>query len=178
MGRRYTVGVRLVPEPLQQTGQLLRRPRTAIVVPSSLTQMMRPRWPHNKGMRSPTFIVLGLVLIILGAVGAALVLSFPNEDPVSPVLSSTKESNYRGISIWAVFGLILVAVMGVSGVGKTTLLNLLGLLDKPTEGKIYLDGEDILTKSEREKAHIRNQKIGFVFQFYHLLPELLGIGNL
>lgn len=72
----------------------------------------------------------------------------------------------------------LVAVMGVSGVGKTTLLNLLGLLDKPTEGKIYLDGEDVLDKNEREKARIRNQKIGFVFQFYHLLPEFTAMENI
>jgi len=72
----------------------------------------------------------------------------------------------------------LVAIMGVSGVGKTTLLNLFGLLDKPTEGKIYLDGEDILAKSESEKAKIRNQKIGFVFQFYHLLPEFTALENI
>jgi ABC-type lipoprotein export system ATPase subunit len=72
----------------------------------------------------------------------------------------------------------LVAIMGVSGVGKTTLLNLLGLLDKPTEGKIYLDGDDVLTKTEREKAAIRNQKIGFVFQFYHLLPEFTALENI
>ena len=71
------------------------------------------------------FIVLGLVLVILGVVGAALVLSFPNEDPVSPVLSSTKESNYRGISIWAVFGLVLVAVMGVLLIGACGLTTLL-----------------------------------------------------
>lgn len=71
----------------------------------------------------------------------------------------------------------LVAVMGVSGVGKTTLLNLLGILDRPTEGKIFLDGEDILSKREREKAEIRNRKIGFVFQFYHLLPEFTALEN-
>lgn len=69
------------------------------------------------------------------------------------------------------------AVMGVSGVGKTTLLNLLGALDRPTEGKIFLDGEDILMKSERELAAIRNRKIGFVFQFYHLLPEFTAVEN-
>lgn len=71
----------------------------------------------------------------------------------------------------------LVAIMGVSGVGKTTLLNLLGILDKPTEGKIFLDGEDVLSKSEREKAEIRNKKIGFIFQFYHLLPEFTSLEN-
>lgn len=71
----------------------------------------------------------------------------------------------------------LVAVMGVSGVGKTTLLNLLGILDRPTEGAIFFDGEDVLSKSEKEKAKIRNRKIGFVFQFYHLLPEFTALEN-
>jgi ABC-type lipoprotein export system ATPase subunit len=69
------------------------------------------------------------------------------------------------------------AIMGVSGVGKTTFLNLLGLLDKPTEGKILIDGEDVLQKNEKERAEIRNQKIGFVFQFYHLLPEFTTLEN-
>jgi lipoprotein-releasing system ATP-binding protein len=67
--------------------------------------------------------------------------------------------------------------MGVSGVGKTTLLNLFGLLDKPDRGKILLDGENVFTKSEQEKAEIRNQKIGFIFQFYHLLPEFTAVEN-
>ncbi len=71
----------------------------------------------------------------------------------------------------------LVAVMGVSGVGKTTLLNLLGLLDSPSAGRILLDGEDISMKSEVEKAGIRNQKIAFIFQFYHLLPEFTALEN-
>jgi lipoprotein-releasing system ATP-binding protein len=71
----------------------------------------------------------------------------------------------------------IVAVMGVSGVGKTTFLNLLGTLDRPTRGRIILDGEDLSTRSERELAAIRNRKIGFVFQFYHLLPEFTSREN-
>jgi len=71
----------------------------------------------------------------------------------------------------------LVAIMGVSGVGKTTFLNLLGTLDKPTEGKILIDEEDILSRNENELAEIRNRKIGFVFQFYHLLPEFTALEN-
>ncbi|MFB0565857.1 MAG: ABC transporter ATP-binding protein [Candidatus Aminicenantaceae bacterium] len=70
-----------------------------------------------------------------------------------------------------------VAVMGVSGVGKTTLLNLLGVLDRPTRGNVLLDGEDVFAMSEKEIAEIRNQKIGFVFQFYHLLPEFTSLEN-
>jgi lipoprotein-releasing system ATP-binding protein len=71
----------------------------------------------------------------------------------------------------------IVAVMGASGVGKTTFLNLLGALDKPTEGTILLEGEDISAKSEREKSRLRNRKIGFVFQSFHLLPEFSALEN-
>ena len=71
----------------------------------------------------------------------------------------------------------LVAIMGVSGVGKTTLLNLFGLLDQPDQGTVLLDGENVFAKSEQEKAEIRNQKIGFIFQFYHLLPEFTAVEN-
>jgi len=71
----------------------------------------------------------------------------------------------------------LVAVMGVSGVGKTTLLNLFGVLDKPTRGKVFLDGEDIFAKDDSKKALIRNKKVGFIFQFYHLLPEFSAWEN-
>jgi lipoprotein-releasing system ATP-binding protein len=71
----------------------------------------------------------------------------------------------------------LVAVMGMSGVGTTTLLNLFGALDKPTKGKIFIDGEDLLSMTENQKAKVRNEKIGFVFQFYHLLPEFTALEN-
>lgn len=71
----------------------------------------------------------------------------------------------------------LVAIMGVSGVGKTTLLNLFGALDKPTEGKVYIDGEDVFAKNEKELAEARNRSIGFIFQFYHLLPEFTAAEN-
>jgi ABC-type lipoprotein export system ATPase subunit len=71
----------------------------------------------------------------------------------------------------------LVAVMGASGVGKTTLLNLLGGLDRPTEGRVRLDGEDLFGGSDRDTAAVRNRKIGFVFQVYHLLPEFTALEN-
>ncbi|MBD3413465.1 MAG: ATP-binding cassette domain-containing protein [Candidatus Aminicenantes bacterium] len=65
----------------------------------------------------------------------------------------------------------LISIMGISGVGKTTFLNLCGALDRPSKGKILIEGEDINTKGQKQKAEIRNKKIGFIFQFYHLLPE-------
>lgn len=71
----------------------------------------------------------------------------------------------------------LVAVMGASGVGKTTLLNLVGALDRPTSGRIYLDGQDLGTLSEAGLSTVRNAKIGFVFQFFHLLPEFTALEN-
>ncbi|MCS7179820.1 MAG: ABC transporter ATP-binding protein [bacterium] len=71
----------------------------------------------------------------------------------------------------------IVVIIGPSGSGKTTLLNLLGLIDKPTEGKIYLDDIDVGKLSERQLAEIRNKKFGFIFQFFHLIPELKVIEN-
>jgi len=71
----------------------------------------------------------------------------------------------------------LAAVMGASGVGKTTLLNLLGGLDRPSDGRVLLDGEDLFDRSDREVAAVRNRKIGFVFQVFHLLPEFTALEN-
>lgn len=68
-------------------------------------------------------------------------------------------------------------IAGPSGSGKTTLLNVIGTLDKPTEGKVFLDGEDVASKSRRELADIRLRKIGFVFQAYNLNPVLSALEN-
>jgi len=69
------------------------------------------------------------------------------------------------------------ALVGASGAGKSTLLHLLGALDRPSEGKVLFRGEDIFRKSDRELATFRNQSIGFVFQFHHLLPEFSALEN-
>ncbi len=71
----------------------------------------------------------------------------------------------------------IIAIMGVSGVGKTTFLNLVAGLDTPTSGRVLLDGEDVFRLGKKERATIRNEKIGFIFQFYHLLPEFTALEN-
>ena len=71
----------------------------------------------------------------------------------------------------------MVAVVGMSGVGKSTFLQILGTLDLPTSGSIKFDGEELTTMSSSRLAQFRNQKIGFVFQFHHLLPEFTALEN-
>jgi lipoprotein-releasing system ATP-binding protein len=71
----------------------------------------------------------------------------------------------------------MVAVVGASGVGKSTFLQLLGTLDLPTSGSIRFDGEELTTMSASRLAEFRNRRIGFVFQFHHLLPEFTALEN-
>ena len=71
----------------------------------------------------------------------------------------------------------MVAVMGVSGAGKSTLLHLLGALDRPTRGEVILEGKSLSDCSETELARLRNQRVGFVFQFHHLLSEFSALEN-
>lgn len=70
-----------------------------------------------------------------------------------------------------------VCIMGVSGAGKSTLLHILGTLDTPTLGKVYYKAEDLTKKTDDQLAEFRNKKMGFVFQFHHLLPELTALEN-
>ena len=82
----------------------------------------------------------------------------------------------NGINI-RLFESEIVSIVGASGAGKSTLLHLLGALDKPTSGEIYYEDENIFNLSSDKLAKLRNTKIGFVFQFHHLLPEFTAIEN-
>ena len=70
-----------------------------------------------------------------------------------------------------------VAIVGPSGSGKSTLLNMIGLLDTPTSGRLFLKGIDVSQASASERARLRNQELGFVFQYHHLIPEFSAQEN-
>jgi lipoprotein-releasing system ATP-binding protein len=70
-----------------------------------------------------------------------------------------------------------LAIFGVSGAGKSTFLNILGLIDRPTSGSVLYDGVDVFSWSDERRAEFRNRKIGFVFQAHHLLPEFTCLEN-
>ena len=82
----------------------------------------------------------------------------------------------RGVSLSVAAG-EFVAVVGESGTGKSTLLHLLGALDRPTSGGLRFQGEDVFAKDDEALARFRNRHVGFVFQFHHLLPEFTALEN-
>jgi len=86
------------------------------------------------------------------------------------------EEILKGIDV-EIYGGEFVSITGASGSGKSSLLYILGLLDPPTEGSVYLDGIKIDFKKQNELAVLRSKKIGFVFQFHYLLPEFTALEN-
>ncbi len=92
----------------------------------------------------------------------------PSGDGVLQVLKGIDLSINRGE---------IIAVVGPSGAGKSTLLHMLGVLDRPTRGAVLYNGEDVFALRDDELAHFRNKRVGFVFQFHHLLPEFTAREN-
>jgi putative ABC transport system ATP-binding protein len=115
------------------------------------------------------------------------VISATEKDPMKPVIdirNITKTYHVGEIDVHALRGVDLavhpgefLAIMGASGSGKSTLMNLIGCLDEPSSGAYFLDGTDVSRLLKHEYADIRNQKIGFVFQGFNLLPRTSALEN-
>ena len=105
-------------------------------------------------------------------------------DPLVSVRNVSKAFEHEGRSLEVLQGIDLdigrgemVTIVGPSGAGKSTLLHLVGTLDLPTTGEIFDEGKDVTSLGSSELAEFRNQSIGFVFQFHHLLPEFTALEN-
>lgn len=109
---------------------------------------------------------------------------WPGYPPVILQARGVHKSYHRGSEVPVLRGVDLdirrgelVSIVGSSGSGKTTLLHVLGTLDAPSEGEVYCDGQRIDDRPDVERDRFRNEVVGFVFQFYHLLPELSLLEN-
>lgn len=97
-----------------------------------------------------------------------LIKNFVSNGNTIEVLNGVDLNIFQGDSL---------AIVGASGVGKSTLLHILGTLERPTEGRLLWDGQEVFSLDDQKLAAFRNRKIGFVFQFHHLLPEFNALEN-
>ena len=107
----------------------------------------------------------------------------PVED-VAVALVDARKTYQLGEPVHALDGVTIdvprgsyTAVMGPSGSGKSTLMNLVGCLDTPTDGRVFVDGEDVGAMSDRERTRLRGEEVGFVFQTFNLMPRLTAVEN-
>ncbi|MDY6905227.1 MAG: ABC transporter ATP-binding protein [Thermodesulfobacteriota bacterium] len=100
--------------------------------------------------------------------GEDIVKRFDNNETCVDVLTGVSFSVYQGETI---------AVVGASGIGKSTFLQIVGALDSPDRGVLYFEGRNVYEMGEVELARLRNEYVGFVFQFHHLLPEFNALEN-
>lgn len=99
------------------------------------------------------------------------------QDLQKSFFSNQKQTDVlRGVAL-EVFRGEALGILGPSGVGKSTLLHILGTLDRPSSGHVYYQGEDIFAWDDDRLAAFRNKKLGFIFQFHHLLPEFSALEN-
>lgn len=108
--------------------------------------------------------------------GPEILISIEDLNKSYPLAGTKKLEVLKGIDL-NIYKEEICAITGKSGAGKSTLLHILGTLDKPDSGKVLFEGENIFTKKEKQLSEFRSSKIGFIFQFHHLLPEFTALEN-